>query len=304
MISQSRNGTDSYYLYDALGTTRQFVNVAGAVTDTYLYDSYGEILIRGTTISPFLYVGRHGYYTDADLSTSYLRMRQYSPAVGRFWSRDPISLGLLETNPYWYASNNPVALIDPSGLPQCQPCPKIAGPPVDCNTAIIEIGCCRHCMTCGPEVGNAVLQTLKAIQTKLQGIDANWLHSSVVRHPTIMKRWDLTGMVDLDAGGGKASGPCASLRAQTLCNTCVTVQGKKQDLWEVNYALFGLLMNAANINNAQMLTYVYLYKSFRFVSDKREPCKPQWQLTDQAQALAVSGLYQIPCDRPDKSSVG
>ena len=63
IFSQSRVGTDSYYLFDALGLTRQLANATGTVTDTYLYDSFGSPLAAtGTTANLFRFVGRLGYY--------------------------------------------------------------------------------------------------------------------------------------------------------------------------------------------------------------------------------------------------
>ncbi len=100
LISQSRGGVDSFYLFDALGSARQLAGSSGSVTDTYLYDSFGDILLRGTTTNSFLYVGRLGYYNDADTSTYYLRMRVYAQVVGRFWSRDPLVLSVIGANAY------------------------------------------------------------------------------------------------------------------------------------------------------------------------------------------------------------
>ena len=119
LISQSRGGVDSFYLFDALGSTRQLANSAGVVTDGYLYDSFGNINLSGATINPFSYVGRVGYYLDADTRTYYVRQRQYAPSLGRFLSRDPLKFVLSEANEYQYALNNPVTLVDPSGLSTC-----------------------------------------------------------------------------------------------------------------------------------------------------------------------------------------
>jgi RHS repeat-associated protein len=46
----------------------------------------------------------------------YMRARYYDPEVGRFISEDPIGFEGGDVNLYLYASNNPVLLIDPSGL--------------------------------------------------------------------------------------------------------------------------------------------------------------------------------------------
>ncbi|MFI5461267.1 MAG: RHS repeat-associated core domain-containing protein, partial [Isosphaerales bacterium] len=113
LISQRRSGTTSFYLFDGLGSTTQLVNSAGTVTDSYLYDSFGNILLAGSTTNWFRYVGRLGYYYDTDLADYYLRARFYDPAKGRFLSRDPI---LDFRTDYEYCDNNPMILQDPSGL--------------------------------------------------------------------------------------------------------------------------------------------------------------------------------------------
>lgn len=46
----------------------------------------------------------------------FYRARYYNPATGRFISEDPIGFTGSGTNLYGYASNNPIDLIDPSGL--------------------------------------------------------------------------------------------------------------------------------------------------------------------------------------------
>ena len=135
LISQSRGfpGVDSFYLFDASGSTRQLVSITGVnVTDSYLYDAFGNVLagdlVAGTT-NPFRYIGRQGYYYDmywngsvAEYLQYYLRARIYNPATGRFLSRDPLGIPAiigavpLRTNLYIYAISNPVNLVDPSGL--------------------------------------------------------------------------------------------------------------------------------------------------------------------------------------------
>ena len=120
LISQDRGGTSSFYLFDGSGSTTQLVNSFGSVTDDYVYDSFGNILADGTTVNPFKYIGIKEYYYDSDTSIIYMRARYYSPSIGRFFSRDPIT-GIirfknnLRLHPYIYSLSNPLIFIDPSG---------------------------------------------------------------------------------------------------------------------------------------------------------------------------------------------
>lgn len=42
LLSQRRSGTNSFYHFDAQGSTRQLTNDADTVTDTYIYTAFGE----------------------------------------------------------------------------------------------------------------------------------------------------------------------------------------------------------------------------------------------------------------------
>jgi len=116
LISQERAGTDFYYLYDGLGSTRSLTNSTGVVTDTYNYEAFGELLNHtGSTKNNYLYTGEQ---FDANLDQYYLRARYYDQGVGRFtqmdtWmgrNHDPITL-----NKYAYAYSDPVTYTDPTG---------------------------------------------------------------------------------------------------------------------------------------------------------------------------------------------
>ncbi|MCL4202817.1 MAG: hypothetical protein KJ000_09990 [Pirellulaceae bacterium] len=149
LISQYRKGPTiwlpSYYQYDALGATRVLTNDAGDMTDTYLYDAWGnELAVTGTTVTPFGWVGQVGYYWDEGTGTFYIRARVYEPVTGRWMSQDPLfypvanALAGFGTHTVWanlrynrnryyvgsadsvnlrqYAGDNPLVLSDPTGL--------------------------------------------------------------------------------------------------------------------------------------------------------------------------------------------
>lgn len=108
--------TVSFYGYDGFGTVRQLTNSAGAVTDTWEYDAFGnEISSTGTTPNEMLYRGEQ---YDPDLGLYYLRARWYNPQTGRFMSRDPNAGNIAiptSLHKYLYADGDPVDGADPSG---------------------------------------------------------------------------------------------------------------------------------------------------------------------------------------------
>jgi RHS repeat-associated protein len=115
VISQRRDGEDDYFHYDGVGSTLAATNQAGTVTDTRSYTAFGETTEQsGTTVFPFQYVGRKGYYLDVEGSEYSVRRRHYR-FTGRWLSRDLIGSAYRITA-YAYASNAPVLIQDPSGL--------------------------------------------------------------------------------------------------------------------------------------------------------------------------------------------
>ncbi|MGY4739514.1 polymorphic toxin-type HINT domain-containing protein [Streptomyces sp. ATMOS53] len=76
---------------------------------------------RGAQVGPW--AGDKGFIggtKDADTGLTHLGAREYDPAIGRFISVDPLMdlTDPQQAHGYTYASNNPVALSDPSGLKQ------------------------------------------------------------------------------------------------------------------------------------------------------------------------------------------
>lgn len=114
LVSQRRSGTSKFYFYDALGSTSELTNSSQTQTDSYRYYAFGKGLAStGSTVNPYQYVGRLGYYNESSLALRYLRARWYDPNTGRFRSQDPIRYGL---NWYTYVDRNPISRVDSSGL--------------------------------------------------------------------------------------------------------------------------------------------------------------------------------------------
>ncbi len=104
------DSTTEYFLGDALGSVRQLVDSAGAVTLTQSYAPYGEIVSStGSGTSAYQFTGE---MRDAN-GLTYLRARYLDSSTGRFTQRDPSGL---EANLYLYAGANPVNRVDPTGL--------------------------------------------------------------------------------------------------------------------------------------------------------------------------------------------
>lgn len=112
-LAMLRSSATSYYEQDGLGTATSLSNGAGALAQTYTFDSFGkQTNSSGSLTNPFQYVGRE---FDSESSLYYMRARYFDPSTGRFISEDPISFDGGE-NFYAYTRNSPVDLKDPFGL--------------------------------------------------------------------------------------------------------------------------------------------------------------------------------------------
>jgi RHS repeat-associated protein len=120
-LSNNQSATaNAYYIYDGHGSVRALANSTGAVTDTYDYDAFGNLLHSSTTLaSPtpnnYLFAGEQ---FDPDLNLYYNRARYLNTSTGRFWSMDTFegrSQDPLSLHKYLYAAGDPVGRRDPSG---------------------------------------------------------------------------------------------------------------------------------------------------------------------------------------------
>ena len=115
LISRKEGTTASYYVYDGGLSVRALTNEAGTVTDTFVFDAFGNETGRtGTTDNPY---GFQGEEQDAT-GLYYLRARCMDPATGTFTTMDTYGGSLsdpMSLHKYLFANSNPVMYCDPSG---------------------------------------------------------------------------------------------------------------------------------------------------------------------------------------------
>jgi len=123
-ISFTQENSTYYYHHNHLGTVRFLTDSEGEILQTYDYDAFGNLLTSEITLTqPYRYVGKHAYYTDDTTGLLLLGARWYDPEVGRFLSRDVMKRKLLPlVNLYLYGENNPLRLIDPTGMETKEEC--------------------------------------------------------------------------------------------------------------------------------------------------------------------------------------
>jgi len=117
LISQDNGTNRTFYQVDGLGSTRLLTNANGEVTNTYVYDAYGQLIQQTVnTENNYLFIGEQ---FEENLGLIYLRARYYQPSTGRFVSTDPFegySDLPISLHDYLYAQDNPALFIDLSGL--------------------------------------------------------------------------------------------------------------------------------------------------------------------------------------------
>lgn len=117
VLAELRSGTTSYYHQDGLNSVTSLSNAAGALAQTYTFDSFGnQTASSGSLTNSFRYTGRE---FDPETSLYYYRARYYDPNSGRFISEDHKRFQA-DVNFYPYVSNSPTGHLDPFGWSKCK----------------------------------------------------------------------------------------------------------------------------------------------------------------------------------------
>lgn len=115
LISGKEGSDISYYIYDGGMSVRALTDETGAVTDTFVFDSFGNE--TGRTGTSDICYGFQGEERDAT-GLYYLRARYMDPVTGTFTSMDTYGGSLsdpMSLHKYLFANSNPVKYCDPSG---------------------------------------------------------------------------------------------------------------------------------------------------------------------------------------------
>ena len=124
-----------WLLADHEGSVRTVMSATGAVLGRVNYDSFGKVTSATTPAAAGSLFGYAGSVYDVATGLSFMNARYYDPASGRFLSEDPLGFAAGDMNVYRYVGNNPVNLVDPTGL-EAGPAQKIG---VTGNTGISTI---------------------------------------------------------------------------------------------------------------------------------------------------------------------
>jgi RHS repeat-associated protein len=117
------NSNGAYFHHrDGLGNLRVITDQTGAITQTCTNLPFGDALnCTASGITPLNFTG---YMRDAETQLDFADARYYTSQFGRFMSPDPLGGNVADPqslNRYAYVTNDPLSLVDPSGLDPCPP---------------------------------------------------------------------------------------------------------------------------------------------------------------------------------------
>jgi RHS repeat-associated protein len=113
-LEMKRGSQKFYYIIDGLGSVSALTDAVVAVMQKYKYGVFGNMGVdSGSVENPFRYTAREW---DGEVGLYYYRARFYDAGVGRFVSEDPIKFKRPDVNFYKVILNDPINLIDPTGL--------------------------------------------------------------------------------------------------------------------------------------------------------------------------------------------
>ena len=112
-LIMARGGQSLFYQTDGLGSIIDLTDINGAVVQSYVYNSFGNIEQQvGNVVNPYTYTGRE---IDTESGLYFYRARYYDSITGRFINEDPIGFAAGDNNFYRYVQNNPINFVDPDG---------------------------------------------------------------------------------------------------------------------------------------------------------------------------------------------
>ncbi|HEX2121300.1 MAG TPA: RHS repeat-associated core domain-containing protein, partial [Thermoanaerobaculia bacterium] len=101
-----------YFVQDLVGSTVSVTDDSGASTAAVAYEAFGGVDQSGSTGTDNFRPKFSGKPFDHGVAQYDFGARYYDPATGRFSTPDPEAQWV---NPYVYAANSPVSLVDPTG---------------------------------------------------------------------------------------------------------------------------------------------------------------------------------------------
>jgi RHS repeat-associated protein len=116
LVSQTGPGGTGFYDFNGSGNTVGITGSNGSYVNQYSYLPFGETTTVSAALpNPFTFAGQVGVLQiGANLFA--VRTRDYAAVLGQFLSNDPLGLGGNDPNLRRYVGNDPITLLDVTGL--------------------------------------------------------------------------------------------------------------------------------------------------------------------------------------------
>jgi RHS repeat-associated protein len=166
-----RGGITYRIVSDHLGSPRLVVNTTdGTVAQRIDYDEFGNITQdTNPGFQPFGFAG--GLY-DQHTGLTRFGARDYDSQVGRWTAKDPLAFRGGSASLYLYVLNNPISLIDPSGLAPCNVSTTCKGPTASSYCDDIRVSVTPK----SPTTAEIEIELTKGVPTRSTG--------AIYRNPT------------------------------------------------------------------------------------------------------------------------
>ena len=117
LVSQvTPTGTAGYYDFNLAGSTVGITGSTGGYVNKYSYLPFGQTTFVTTAMSnQFAFGGRWSVVNEGG-GLLLMGLRSYNLALGQFTSNDPSGVDGGDANVRRYVTNNPISLVDPTGL--------------------------------------------------------------------------------------------------------------------------------------------------------------------------------------------
>ena len=105
-----------FYHLDHLGSSSYITDREGRITQHTEYIAFGEVLFEEHSTSrtiPYLFNGKE---LDTETGLYYYGARYYDPKISLWLNVDPLAEKYPHVSPYTYTLNNPIMLVDPTGM--------------------------------------------------------------------------------------------------------------------------------------------------------------------------------------------
>jgi RHS repeat-associated protein len=108
-------GTLAWYITDVAGSVREVVDASGNILDRISYDPFGQVTLETSPSQGDRFKYDGGAFSITTV-LNYFNARYYDAARGVWISQDPTEFWAGDANLSRYVGNDPMNMVDPSGL--------------------------------------------------------------------------------------------------------------------------------------------------------------------------------------------